>query len=810
MARSFFFHEDVNNENEIFTQKADQVNEFNCKMYTTVSIAAFVFAALCLASTFMPFSPLLGFYASENARVVYFAATGFYAISVLIAYGFKSVILKISLPFLYILYFSLYVLVILLNIMSPNPYPFTLLTMLRVLCPLMIIDRRIRMNISNNIVISIAVFYFSYVYKPISVFYVDVILAGIGTFFGTMAGGEALSNRVRYLQIHDEQVNQAVEVEKAKGEAKTAFLAHMSHEIRTPVNSILGLNEIIMRETTEQNIKEYAHDIQMSGATLLKIINDILDFSKIESGKLEILPAEYELSSTITDLINMTSQKALEKKLELVINVDENIPHLLFGDELRVKQCILNVLNNAVKYTEKGSVTLNVGFERIDTGQIFLCIQVKDTGIGIRQEDLDRMFNEFERVDEKRNRTIEGSGLGLSIVKMMLQRMDSKLEVQSEYGKGSVFSFKVKQQVIWWEKIGNFNERYTKLIHSTSSYKEEFHAPTAHILVVDDTRMNLVVIEGLLKKTEIQIDTAMSGHEMLEMVTKRRYDVILLDHRMPGMSGVEAYQKMQTLENNLCAGVPCIALTANVVSGAREYYLREGFSDYLSKPIDSKELEKMLKYYIPKDKLKSDSSMEMQEKRTEELSEDFSNLEGLNIHVGLQNCGSPDVLMVALKEYYATIKSRADEIEGFAASGDIKNYTIQVHALKSSSRLIGALELSEKAAYLEKCGDEENTEEITAKTPELLTLYRSYAEKLAALDDDENTANKEPLSMEKYQEALTAIKEFASAFDFNAIDGIIESIDNYVIPPTEMERYNKIKRSVRGGDRSTLMVLLSE
>ncbi|MBO4319091.1 MAG: response regulator, partial [Treponema sp.] len=708
---------------------------------------------------------------------------------------------------LYSIFIALYTSSTLLNISNPFPIPYIIVPVFRVIFPVLTIDRRWRGNIFNNVIMVILVFIVSYITKPTEVFFTDVIVSVIVTCIGTVISSHYLSNQIRYIEAKDQKLNKDLEVEKAKGEAKTSFVAHRSHEIRSPVHSILGLNEIILRETDNPKIREYASNIRTSGDTLLKIINDILDFSKIESGKLEIVPAEYELSSMITDLVNMVSQKAKQKQLELIIDVDESIPHLLFGDELRIKQCILNILNNAVKYTQKGSITLSIGYDRIDSGQIYLNASVKDTGIGIKPEDLSRMFNEFERVDEIRNRTIEGSGLGLSITQMLLNKMGSRLQVQSTYGEGSTFYFSVKQQVTWWEKIGNYNERYNSIIHSETEYKESFHAPDAHILVVDDTKMNLVVMEGLLKQTQIQIDSVLSAREMLDKVREKHYDVILIDHRMPGMSGVEALHEMQKMEDNKCKDVPCIALTANVVSGAREYYLNEGFSDYLSKPVNSVQLEKMLKYYLPPEKLKVPSDVMAQEQSRQAILKDFRNLEGLSIPTAMQNCGTTDVLMVALREYYDNIKLRADQIEQYWHDGDIKNYTIQVHALKSSSRLIGALELSEKAAYLEKCGDEGNIDEINKKTKELLELYRSYILKLSVLDKGQE--KKQPIDKKRYSEAIQAIKEFTLSFDFNAIDSIIDMLESYSVPKEEEERYSEIKRCARGGDRKALMELLN-
>ncbi|MBQ9305325.1 ATP-binding protein, partial [Butyrivibrio sp.] len=343
---------------------------------------------------------------------------------------------------------------------------------------------------------------------------------------------------VKTRQNIEDQLN----IEKSANEAKSRFLSNISHEIRTPINAVLGFDEMILRESNDSTVIQYAKDIQSSGKTLLALINDVLDFSKIEAGKLEIIPVEYELRSLINDVVNMARVRAIDKNLEMIVNVEEEIPHVLFGDEVRIKQCIINIVTNAIKYTEVGSVTIDITYKNIeaenpedayDENKILLEVKVTDTGIGIKEEDIDKLSGAFERIDEKRNRTIEGSGLGINIVNSLLSMMDSKLKVKSEYGKGSEFSFAIAQKVVDMEPIGNFSEAYNEAVKDAHDYHETFHAPDARILVVDDTKTNLTVVEGLLKKTQIAVDTAMSGMEALDLITKNKYDIIFLDHRMP-------------------------------------------------------------------------------------------------------------------------------------------------------------------------------------------------------------------------------------------------------------------------------------
>ena len=398
-----------------------------------------------------------------------------------------------------------------------------------------------------------------------------------------------------------EDLKKQKEIADSANAAKSRFLANMSHEIRTPINSVLGMDEMILRESKEKTIRAYAADIMSAGRTLLTLINDILDFSKVEEGKMEIIPVQYDLSSLINDLVNMIRDSAAKKGLKLVVDVNENIPHYLIGDEIRIKQCVLNVLTNAVKYTEKGTVCLKVSYEKKDELNILLDLSVKDTGIGMKEQDMEKLFSPYKRIDEKYNRTVEGTGLGMTITRQLLELMGSELSVKSEYGKGTEVSFSIKQQVVSWEGIGDFSSRYNGKNNDLSDYHELFHAPQARILVVDDTEMNLTVIQSLLKMTKIRIDTALSGEDAITLAATNRYDVILIDHMMPKMDGIETLKHLREEGKN--QDTPAVALTANAVSGARERYLNAGFIDYMSKPVDGSKLEHMLKNLLPQEKI---------------------------------------------------------------------------------------------------------------------------------------------------------------------------------------------------------------
>lgn len=404
---------------------------------------------------------------------------------------------------------------------------------------------------------------------------------------------------IRLLQ--QENIIAAVEEKNKKldsiNKAKSLFISNMSHEIRTPINAVLGMDEMIIRETDNDVIRSYAYDIRNAGKMLLSIINDILDYSKIEAGKMEIVDVSYRIDTVVSDINNMISIKAKEKNLKFNIIVNDKMPSVLLGDEVRIKQVIVNLLTNAVKYTEKGEVTLRIDYRPLEDDKIGLMVRVEDTGIGMKQEDMKELFSEFSRLDVQRNRKVEGTGLGMSIVVRLLEQMNSKLEVESVYGQGSVFSFVLPQKVIDNTPLCDRANASQDNQEESEEQKTSLYIPDARILAVDDNRVNLVVIKGLLKRTGAKVTCVQSGQECLKRLEQEEFDIVLLDHLMPEMDGIETLSRIRQMGKTYDE-LPVIALTANVMYGARERYVNMGFHDFIEKPIAVSKLEQTLSLYL--------------------------------------------------------------------------------------------------------------------------------------------------------------------------------------------------------------------
>ncbi len=523
-------------------------------------------------------------------------------------------------------------------------------------------------------------------------------------------------------------------------DAKSQFLANMSHEIRTPINGIMGMNTMLLDELNDGNpedARQYAVNISSASRTLLSIINDILDISKIESGKMELVPVEYDIFSVLNDCYNMTLTRAEEKGLKFVMDIDRNMPSVLYGDEVRVRQIINNFLSNAVKYTDTGIITLRLK-ETARNGDVSeLRIDVEDTGKGIREEDKDKLFNNFTRLDEQKNRNIEGTGLGLSLTRKLVQLMGGKISVESEYGKGSVFTVELSQKIVNDAPVGDFFGRYKEYLdhHKTKSAVIDIHE--AVILVVDDVEMNVQVVRGMLKRTHAEIDTAYSGKECLKKIAERHYDIIFLDHMMPEMDGIETFERMKTIPH-LNNGTPVIILTANAVVGAKEMYLEKGFTDYLSKPVRRDDLIDMLCKYLPKQLISGYSDSSAVKKTMPAPDAAVSGNGGLperfpmlDTAVGKGYCMDDEEFYIEMIEMYL----KGDKRQVISDAFDNENwedYETYVHALKSTSLNIGAVNLSEHAKALEYAAKDKDHAYIRDNHFQVLEEYGKLLDELKA------------------------------------------------------------------------------
>lgn len=569
---------------------------------------------------------------------------------------------------------------------------------------------------------------------------------------------------------------------EASSEAKTSFLANMSHEIRTPINAIIGMDEMIIRESKEAGIIRYANNIRNASKTLLSLINDILDFSKVESGKMEIINSNYQVSSMLNDLVNMIQSRASDKSLELILDIDEQLPCELYGDEVRLSQIITNLLTNAVKYTKEGSVTLKIRVTKLENSIGRLDVAVIDTGIGIRKEDQGKLFDSFQRVDEVKNHNIEGTGLGLALTKYLLEAMGSKLLLESEYGKGSAFYFGLEQKIVDDTPIGDYQKMYEKSRQENERYRESFQAPDALILVVDDTRMNLEVCKGLLKKTKVQIDVAESGAECLQMCEQKEYHLILLDHKMPHMDGVECLQRIRQQEEGLNTNTTVIALTANAITGAKEYYLKNGFDDYLSKPVQGEKLEQLLCQYLPSELLLSPEEATIASYET--VSAEVPEIIGIDEEDALSYAGeSQEEYLKNLKLYLEEYDSKRTQIQEAFEKDDWENYQILAHSIKSTSRLIGANDMSLLAKSMEEAAAKRNAIRIRGDHEVFMDQYERLCQRIkvavANVVMTSNVPELKPVTKDEMHELISHMKTSVDEFDMSALHDQLEQLIGY-------------------------------
>lgn len=583
----------------------------------------------------------------------------------------------------------------------------------------------------------------------------------------------------------------------AANESKTLFLANMSHEIRTPLNAVLGFDEMILREATDEKILEYAENIQSAGVSLRDIINSILDLTKIESGKMEMTEGEYSVVQLLDNVSSMVSALAEKKGLSFELQVDERLPEWLWGDEIHIRQVLVNLMTNAVKYTPEGSVTFRVQLvkEPDEEGDCSILFSVKDTGIGIREEDRERLFEKFERLDHAKNRNVEGTGLGMSIVVGLLEAMHSKIELKSVYGEGSEFYFVLKQKIVSAETIGTYKLGAARTVPENS--RETYIAPEARILIVDDVKLNLQVACGLLKGLQMQIDTAESGAEAIELVQENRYDVILMDHMMPGMDGIEATKRIRELAeltgDSYYTEVPILALTANAISGMKEKFLEEGLQDFIGKPVEGRELERVLHKWLPKEKIMAKGQEKIQS--TEE--EWDIHISSLDVAAARIYAPEKGMYVNMLRSYLTAIPGTRAKIEQFVEEEDKENYTITVHGLKSASKLIGATEISELARQLEEMANAGNYKEAWEQTPKLLALYGDCETALGAYFSGEKQEKSTTLPEQEMRTLLAGLKEAAEEFDMEAFLDWEKRMENVEVEAPYEEAWQGIKLAVQ-------------
>lgn len=605
-----------------------------------------------------------------------------------------------------------------------------------------------------------------------------------------------------------EQLKEEKELADGANRAKSTFLASMSHEIRTPIHAVMGMSEMILWESKEEETLSYAGDIHSAAGSLLSIVNDILDFSKIESGRMEILPVSYQLSSLIHDIYLLIADRAEKKGLMLQIHVDEALPSTLYGDDIRLKQIVINLLTNAVKYTESGSVTLNItGTVQNETCE--LSVQVKDTGIGIREEDIRKLFQVFERIEEKRNRTIEGTGLGINITQQLLTLMGSTLQVESVYGEGSCFSFRLKQKVIQGEPIGNLEECLQNEKRQ-EVHRAGFRAPDVHVLVTDDIEMNRRVFRGLLKQTEIRVEEAASGQESLIKAREEKYDLIFMDNMMPDMDGIETMQRMKADVRGKNTKTPIIMLTANAIAGAKEEYERAGFDGYLSKPIDPKKLEAMICRFLSEDRILGFGEDEAV--KAESTGRPLPELNGIRWEYARLYIPDDEMLWELLKGFRQTLSERIQEwnrdipegtnaVYDVEADMDLATIRIEAHALKSLAASVGAMTIFGLARVTELAARENDVGKVKQVLPLLIEEMKQMETELAVQFPEEER----PLCEDREQLLLLVrlLVDAMRSLDFDEADRLEEKLGSYRYPEQIQEPVNQIQKAVRHLDDRT-------
>ncbi len=624
---------------------------------------------------------------------------------------------------------------------------------------------------------------FSIIKKPklselilVKVLFVGMLVIIAGFVVWRVMSGTVIKKQYEDIKIAKEEAERA-------STAKTRFLANISHEIRTPINTIMGMNEMVMREDAKDvpkgyfmSVINYSLDIRNASEALLSLINDLLDMSKIESGKMNLVEQEYNTEELLRSIVSMIRVRSSQKGLFFDVDVDESIPVRMYGDCGKIKQITLNLLTNAVKYTQKGGFSLRVFMEEKTNDTCRIRISVKDTGMGIKEEDRDKLFTAYQRLDEVKNSDIQGTGLGLDISMKFAQILGGTLTCESKYGEGSEFVLTITQKIVDRKAIGAFIERQD---HNAGPYKPRFIAPEADILVVDDNPMNLEVIKGLLKSTKMFITTAMSGPECLEKIRYGRFNMVFLDHMMPGMDGIETLERIREDYPDL----PVYALTANSTAG-EDYYISKGFNGYLTKPIDTVILERIILKHLPSGIVQVTES-EADDEEITEIPEDFlwvKEVEGLNADDGIKHSGGIPAFIMSVKMFYETIDDNAGLIEKAFKAGDLRMFTIKVHSLKTSARIVGATGLSKRAEELENAGNREDKDYINKTVPGFLAEYRAFKEKLKKAGEENGADDKPLIDDDMLRDGLDTLKVVIPQMDAGSVEMILNQLSEYKLP----------------------------